>query len=317
MSLLSRRNAGMDATAARDALLPALVPKPLGGASKGLGVPPAHRLFETCANPGCRSGWLHLWRSRLVPVFEGGWCCSFECTRALVASAVRREAGGRVGVQVSYRHRIPLGLIMLEQNWITQVQLREALEAQRSAGMGRLGYWLVRQHAVSEQTVTRALGLQWSCPVLGLENHDAQGLTSAMPRLFLDAFGVLPLRLAAGKVLYLAFEESLDAVLALAVERMTGLRVESGIVQGSRFEAAHARMLDAQFPHVELVEAVSEPAAALALTKSIERWRPVASRLVRIHDCLWLRLWRSPQCGPLPETDTVLDLVCSIGRIAD
>jgi hypothetical protein len=216
-----------------------------------------------------------------------------------------------------HRHRIPLGLVMLEQNWITRAELREALEAQRSAGTGRLGSWLMRQHAASEQTVTRALGLQWSCPVLGLDNHDPQGLTVVMPRLFLDAFGALPLRLAAGKVLYMGFEESLDSVLALAVERMTGLRVESGMVPGSLFEAAHARMLDAQFPHVELVEAISEAAAVLAFTKSIERTRPVASRLVRVHDCLWLRLWKSPQRGPLPEAGTVLDLVCSIGRITD
>jgi hypothetical protein len=234
----------------------------------------------------------------------------------MVTTAVRREWGGRGTVRETHRHRIPLGLVMLEQNWITRAELREALEAQRAAGTGRLGSWLMRQHAASEQTVTRALGLQWSCPVLGLENHDPQGLTVVMPRLFLDAFGALPLRLAAGKVLYMGFEESLDSVLALAVERMTGLRVESGIVQGSLFEASHARMLDAQFPHVELIEAVSEAAAVLALTKSIERTRPVASRLVRVHDCLWLRLWKNPQWGPLPEAGTVLDLVCSIGRIA-
>ena len=153
--------------------------------------------------------------------------------------------------------------------------------------------------------------------MLPLENHGAAGFTGVMPRLFLDAFGALPLRLAAGRLLYLGFEESLDPVLALATERMTGLRVESGIVQGSLFSAAHSRMLGAEFPHVELVEAVSEAAAVLALAKSIERSRPVASRLVRVHDCLWLRLWRSPQSGPLPETDSVSDVVCSIGRIGD
>ena len=116
--------------------------------------------------------------------------------------------------------------------------------------------------------------------MLALENHDAAGLASVMPRLFFDAFGALPLRLAARRLLYLGFEESLDPVLALAMERMTGLRVESGIVQGSLFSAAHTRMLRCAFPQVELVEAVSEPAAALALTQSIERLRPVASRLV-------------------------------------
>jgi hypothetical protein len=38
---------------------------------------------------------------------------------------------------------------------------------------------------------------------------------------------------------------------------------------------------------------------------------------VRVHDCIWLRLWKSLQCGPVPDADTVLDLVCSIGRLTD
>ena len=66
---------------------------------------------------------------------------------------------------------------MLEQGWITSGQLRQALEAQKAAGGGRLGIWLVRQQGVSEQLVTRALGLQWSCPVLPMEFHDAEALT--------------------------------------------------------------------------------------------------------------------------------------------
>jgi hypothetical protein len=270
-------------------------------------------LFETCANPGCGSGWLHIWRSRSAPVFESGWNCSTRCTAARVEAAVNREMDGRGSPQESHRHRIPLGLVMLEQGWITPVQLRQALDAQKSAGAGRLGNWLVSQQGVSEQLVTRALGLQWSCPVLPLDFHDAEALTVLVPRLFVDAFGALPLRVAAGKLLYLGFEDRLDPVVALAVERMTGLRVESGLVRGSQFALAHARMLKQKFPSVELIEASSEPALTHVLAKAIERARPVESRLVRVHDCLWLRMWRRPQTGALPEPDSVQDLICSIG----
>jgi hypothetical protein len=270
-------------------------------------------LFETCANPGCGSGWLHLWRSRQAPVFEGGWSCSTACTAARVASAVRREMEGRGAVAEAHRHRIPLGLAMLEQGWITSVQLRQALDAQREAGVGRLGQWLVRQQGVNEQLVTRALGLQWSCPALPLEFHDAEALAVLLPRLFVDAFGVLPLRVVAGRLLYLGFEDRPDPVVALAVERMSGLRVESGLVRESLFLPAHARMLRAKFPPVELIEAASEQALAHALARSIERARPVASRLVRAHDCLWLRMWKRPQSGPMPERESIQDLICSIG----
>jgi hypothetical protein len=268
--------------------------------------------LETCANPGCRTGWLHLWRSRSSPVFEAGWTCSADCTRVRVAAAVRRELEGRVASADAHRHRVPLGLTMLEQGWITSAQLRGALEAQRSAG-GRLGHWLVHRQGVSEKLVTRALGLQWSCPVLPLEFHDAEALTAMLPRLFVDAFGALPLRVAAGKLLYLGFEDRMDAVLALAIERITDLRVESGLVQGSVFGPAHTRMLGARYPRVELIEAASEPAAVHALSKAVERARPVESRLVRVHDCLWLRMTLRPQTGPLPDISSVEDLICSIG----
>jgi hypothetical protein len=273
---------------------------------------PRSTLFQTCANPDCSSGWLHLWRSRQAPVFEGGWSCSSACTAARVASAVRRELDGRAVAEEIHRHRIPLGLVMLEQGWITSGQLRQALDAQRVAGAGRLGHWLERQQGVSEKLVTRALGLQWSCPVIPLEYHDTEALAVLVPRLFVDAFGALPLRMAAGKLLYLGFEDRLDRILALALERMSGLRVESGLVVESQFGPAHARMLNAKFPAVELIEAVSEQAVARSLARSIEQARPVASRLVRVHDCLWLRMWGRPQNGPMPDRASTMDVICSI-----
>ncbi len=271
-------------------------------------------LLENCSNPACRSGWLHVWRSRSAPVFEGGWCCSAECTGERIGAAVRRELDGRGSGVERHRHRVPLGLLMMEQGWITPGQLKEALEAQKAAGEGRLGHFLVRQQGVSERLVTRALSLQWSCPVIPLEFHDAAGLSSLMPRLFVDAFGALPLRVAAGKLVYLGFEDRLDPVLALAVERMSGLRVESGLVAGSEFRPAHERMLSAVFPTVELLEAASESALVRALTRAVERARPVESRLVRVHDCLWLRMWNRMQPGPLPEQDSVRDVIASIGE---
>jgi Type II secretion system (T2SS), protein E, N-terminal domain len=273
---------------------------------------PGKGLLQSCANPDCNSGWLQVWRSRSAPVFEGGWNCSAECTGQRLQAAVSRELDGRGSSLEKHRHRVPLGLLMLEQGWITSAQLRGALEGQRANRAGRLGHWLMAKEGVSEQLVTRALGLQWSCPVLPLEFHDPEGLSPVLPRLFVDAFGALPLRVAAGKLIYLGFEDRLDPALSLALERMSGLRVESGLVQSSQFRPAHTRMLEAKFPPVELLEAASEPALVRVLTKSIERAKPVESRLVRVRDCLWLRMWRRPQAGALPDVASVEDLVCTI-----
>jgi hypothetical protein len=273
---------------------------------------PLAGLLEACSNPGCGSGWLHLWRSRNSPLVEGGWTCSAACTAERLKGAVSRELDGRGSAVEKHRHRVPLGLLMLEQGWITLSQLRGALQSQRENGAGRLGHWLVVKEHVSEQLVTRALGLQWSCPVLPLESHDPEGLAQLLPRLFVDAFGALPLRVAAGKLIYLGFEDRLDPVLALAVERISGLRVECGLVQSSLFRPAHSRMMLATFPRVELLEAASEPALVRALSKRVERVRPVDSRLVRVHDCLWLRMWSKPQTGPLPDPASIQDVICTI-----
>ncbi len=311
MSLLSRRVArserGTENTrAAREAQVSDRPPgvRPGGTAGGRAGI------FATCANPHCRSGWLQLWRSQ-TPVFEGGWCCSEECALARVEAALAREMDGRGSAMEGHRHRIPLGLAMLEQGWITPEDLRTALAAPRSAGTGKLGWWLVRQQSASEELVTRALGLQWGCPVLGMDAHKPDGLTALVPRLFVDAFGALPLRVAAGKILYLGFADRLDPALALAVERITGLRVESGLVEESAFRPAHSRMLAAEFPPAELMEAATEPALAAALAAALERVGAVEARLARVHDCLWLRMWLRSQTGPLPQLGTVLDLIGS------
>lgn len=268
-------------------------------------------IFRTCANPYCRTGRLQLLRRRESPVFEGGWCCSEACTIARVEAALAREMDGWGNRAERHHHRIPLGLAMLEQGWITPEDLRKALDAQKTAGTGKLGWWLVRQRCASEELVTRALGLQWGCPVLETGLSKPEELAPLIPRFFVDAFGALPLRIAAAKILYLGFESCLDSVLAFAVERMTGLHVECGLVEESRFRPAHARVLEAEFPAAELLEAANGRALAAAFAAAVERTRPLEACLARVHDCLWLRMWLRPQRGAVPRTESVRDLIGS------
>ena len=141
-------------------------------------------IFRTCANPRCRTGRLQLWRRRETPVFEGGWSCSEACTAARVEAALAREMDGWGHRAEGHRHRIPLGLAMLEQGWINEEGLRNALRAQKTAGTGKLGWWLVRQRSASEELVTRALCLQWGCPVLDTESSQLGEAGRADPAIF-------------------------------------------------------------------------------------------------------------------------------------
>jgi hypothetical protein len=270
-------------------------------------------LIRECANPECRSGWLQLFRKRGRPIFEGAWTCSPECTEAQLGLAIRRELDGWVPAEQTHQHRIPLGLLMLQNGWITSNQLRKAVLAQKKGGTLRIGEWLVRQNAVDEAIVSRALSLQWGCPLLAIDGFNSSTASAMTPRLFHELFGALPIRVAAERILYLGFEERIDSVLAFALQRMTGLRVESGIVPSTAFRQASAQIAALKFPSIQFVDAVSSSSAAHVLARSIERFQPAASRLERVHQFLWLRMFSNSQGSAVPQVSSVSDVVCRIG----
>ena len=134
----------------------------------GIGLPAslAQSRRRICGNAECAGGWTAPWRSRRRPIFEGQWGCSGRCVLAMSKAAVRRELGdGATSAVAPHRHRVPLGLMMLAQGWITQAQLRRALDAQRANGTGRIGDWLIAECGVeAERSVSDAVaGVREMC----------------------------------------------------------------------------------------------------------------------------------------------------------
>ena len=237
---------------------------------------------------------------------------------ALVASAVGREAGQPPAP--AHAHRVPLGLMLVEQGCLTGEQLRDALHGQRraadeAAARPRLGEWLIAHGLLSEMELTRTLAAQWSCPVFSLDGFRAEETASAMPPFLAEACGVLPLRLVEGRLLYLAFAGRVDRSLCYAVERMTGFRVTAGLVPDAEFAAVRRRYREVAAPRVRCLEAASGEALARSATKLIEREKPADARLARIHEYYWLRLWRrAPGAALLPAAGNVEDILCTVGH---
>jgi hypothetical protein len=276
---------------------------------------------DVCGNPACRRKWFALLKDRRRPVFERRWGCCPACVQALVLAAIRRERGdGEPGRdETPHHHRLPLGLILLSQGWITPPQLHHALELQRRAGTGRIGRWLVRECGLDPDCIVRGLGMQWGCPVLPLDGFDPEAMALAVPKLLVETFGAVPLRVAASRILYLAFADRLDASMALAIERISGLKVESGLANASRLDAARQTLLASTFVPAtfEQVGNIDDLSSAVAAT--ISRMQPRASRLARIHHLYWLRMWletgamRSPGGGIPITTEDVVDRLYTVG----
>jgi hypothetical protein len=290
---------------------------------EGFGLPASMgKLSERrlCGSAECASGWTKPWRNRRRPIFEGQWGCSGRCVLAMVQAAVRRESSeGITSAALSpHRHRVPLGLLLLAQGWITHPELQRALTAQRESGTGRIGEWLQSECGLGMEQVTRGLSMQWGCPVLTAEGFLPESMALVMPKIFIERFGVLPLRVAGSRILYLGFADRLDASSALAMEQMTELKVESGVIDEVQFEAARSRLLACEGVALKLETADDKDAMAARITAILEQKQPVASRLVRVHQDYWLRMWLESgtvgRAGSLPVSkEDVKDHVFTIG----
>ena len=246
-----------------------------------------------CGAPGCSGGWTMPWKNRRRPIFEQEWGCSTQCLRTLVKAAVRREIGDGVrGDQHEpHKHRVPLGLVLLAQGWISHPQLQTALEAQRATGRGRIGDWLTQSCGLAEDRIARGLGVQWSCPVLTTEGFSPTSMAVVMPKRLIAEFGLVPLRIASSTLLYLAFEERMDAAVALGVEQMCGLKVESGLLAATQFQEVRAAVLGAEGVPAQMQQVADRDALTAGIVRALEKSQPVATRLVRIHQYYWLRMW--------------------------
>lgn len=276
-----------------------------------------------CGAPDCASGWHAPWKSRRRPIFEQAWGCSQRCVSTLVDAAVRRESGDGMYDETSepHRHRVPLGLVLLAQGWITHPQLQSALAAQRASGRGRIGDWLSQSCGLPETRITRGLGVQWNCPVLGLDGFSPRSMAVVMPKRLIAEFGMIPLRVAGSSLLYLAFEERMDAGVALGCERMSGLKAESALLSGSHFEAARSAVLAADGVPVQMKLVADRDALTAGIVRALDERHPIATRLVRIHQYYWVRMWLESGAlrgvGNLPAgPDDVVDYLFLIGQKA-
>jgi hypothetical protein len=204
------------------------------------------------------------------------------------------------------------------QGWITHRQLQHALEVQRSAGAGRIGKWLVEGCGLRQEYITRALAMQWQCPVLPTEGFDPEAMALAVPRLFVEVAGVVPLRTTRGRTLYLAFGDELDAATGSAIERVNGLRVESGLIDSTLWNAMRSRLLRCNFVDATLEQAPDIHSMSRSLVSALAAAQPRASRLVRLHHFFWLRMWletgaMSTSGGGMPKTrEDVTDRIYTV-----
>lgn len=249
-----------------------------------------------CENPTCAAPRRPL-SAPPQRCFEGKWMCSDACWSAVLRQRIDRElAAFDPGGIIAHAHRVPLGLVLLSMGVITEAQLQSALEQQRQAKQGRIGDWLRKTADLSEKEVTRALGMQWNCPIFDLAAYRPQA--GEIPRELVELYRFLPLPARNRGLLYLAFDRALNPVASYAVQHMTGLRVEAGLAGEDAFAEAWSRSLPMQTPAAAVVKPRTREALLDAATSVLQDPAVTDASLARVHQHIWLRVFLASEEEP-------------------
>lgn len=264
----------------------------------------ALRWTEVCGNSQCRTGWLQLFRRRSAPRFEGKWACSARCMEQIVTESVRYQIESWQPTAQERALRMPLGLILLSRGWITRQELQEALAAQRNARHGRIGEWLRRLHGIGEETIIKALGIQWNCAVLPSGTPALEFAPSCVPAFLRRRYRLALVRQGPDASLYLAGRDRAEHAAARVLEYMLGERVQAAFLEDSAWGPETMDTVDAAELHLPGRDGV-----VACIAEQLEQFQPADARLARIHDHLWLRIWLAGRARSLSGTR---DLIFSL-----
>jgi hypothetical protein len=252
------------------------------------------RYFPACAHVRCRERGTRLgalrWRSMGVYLDEK-WYCSARCLLPALERSIL-ELVPAAETPAARGHRVPLGLLLLTRGVITEEQLRQALAQQKERGEGRIGDWLRRMGAASEQDITRALATQWGCPVFPLERDPGyRQCAGLVPLTLSQTHRLLPVFYSADhSLLYVAFTSGVDHALLYGIERMLGCRTVPCIVSESAYAAALADLESTAVPEETIFDSVYDPfEIAHAACSFTERLGAQALQLARVGRSVWVR----------------------------
>lgn len=194
--------------------------------------------FKPCDGPSCpkRSMLIRFGTNRAL-TFRKKRYCSAECFQEAAAEVFAVLLLSQPP-RLPKLHRLPLGLLMLSEGWISEQDLKAALQAQRTAQSGRIGEWFCRLGAASEERVTAAVGKQWAKPVLALDA--SVGLLPCaewIPAVMLEHSVMVPAHFAEdSRTLYVAFANQIDYSVLDGIERMLHCRTEPCLARQSSIE---------------------------------------------------------------------------------
>lgn len=249
-------------------------------------------LKKRCANVACASK--HPTLNGLLKNGEGirmldRWYCGARCFEQAVLDKFQRSIATAPAQQAEFRHRMPLGLVMVARGLITHDHVKAALGLQAETGE-RVGQCLQKVAGISSAEVATAVGLQWSCPVYrGSVHEDCLRL---IPKRLLDHYGMLPVQyVRSAHDLYIGFRARIDHTALYAVEQMLGCHTEPCVLEDHVLESAFAAVAENEDRDLVIDNASSAREMARITTSYAQQLRADEVRLVDCGGYAWVRVY--------------------------
>jgi len=256
-----------------------------------------NHLMVHCGAPDCtRRGKSQL---ALVARFTGiyynnGWFHNTSCLKGALVNQLQHLLLSFAKEQEK-PYRLPIGLLLVNRGAITSQDLRAALQLQRRAGYGKLGYWIRQIVDLSEARLTAALSQQWGCPVFPLNEHTSfTAVRDCPPFPLLAAAKAVPAyRAPDGRQLHIAFSDHVDHTLLYALGEIldcqtvacvsTESSVNLALEMLRRHGSSHEICFDSVHEPLEIAAAICSYAAQLSARRL---------KVVRAGGYVWAALFR-------------------------
>ena len=213
-----------------------------------------------CSLQSCRNTLL----IRSVPQRRTGinigelWYCSVDCFLAAARARLTSLTDGRV-TEMPHNPRLSIGLVMLSKGYLTDEELRYAMNQSQLHGED-LESALVRLGLAGERQLTAARAAQWGYPVLS-QDRIGQAVEADIPQVLLNACSAVPLHHSpSAKRFLLGFVHRVEYSLLQSLEQISGFRAEPCFITPTDFAGQMERVSAAPSYKEVVIEDQKTPA---------------------------------------------------------
>lgn len=182
-----------------------------------------------CAHADCHR-WLTqraLEARRAGVRIDDAWFCSWVCAVPQIAEKLNELT--LIEVRPMHAPRMPLGMVLVQQERLTYDQFREAEEFERTSQV-ELGEAVVLLGFCEEKHVLAARAVQWGCPVFA-PLQKPTSIAVQLPMTLLRRSGMAPVHyVPATRNLLMGFVHRVEYSALYALEQVTGCRTQACFV---------------------------------------------------------------------------------------